>query len=312
MSDYNASRLGQVNGAGDTDALFLKVFPGEVLNWFNTANKIMPLHMVKNISSGKSAQFPATGNAVANYHVPGTQITGQTILANEKIIYIDDLLVADAFVAKIDEAMNHYETRGEYSKQLGEALALTADQNCLIVGVLAARTAATITGGDAGTAVTDTNAKTSGAELSALMFDAAQALDEHNVSDSDRFAAMLPAQYYLLAQTTNVINKDWGGSGSYAKGTVLEVAGISFVKTNNLPSANISSSPTGTNNTYHGDFSKTAGLVWNRSAMGTVKLMDVVTEKEYSVARKGTLMTADYAIGHGVLRPECAVELANS
>ena len=44
MTDYNGastgavSRLGQVNGANDAKALFLKVFAGEVLTAFNTNN----------------------------------------------------------------------------------------------------------------------------------------------------------------------------------------------------------------------------------------------------------------------------------
>lgn len=55
MSDMNPVRIGQINGAGDTDALFLKVFSGEVMGAFNTANKMLGLHLVRSISSGKSA-----------------------------------------------------------------------------------------------------------------------------------------------------------------------------------------------------------------------------------------------------------------
>jgi hypothetical protein len=40
-----------------------------------------------------------------------------------------------------------------------------------------------------------------------------------------------------------------------------------------------------------------------------VKLMDLSTEMEYSVRHQGTLIVAKYAMGHGILRPECAVEL---
>ena len=45
------------------------------------------------------------------------------------------------------------------------------------------------------------------------------------------------------------------------------------------------------------------------SAVGTVKLLDLATESEYQIERQATLFAAKYAMGHGVLRPECAVEV---
>ena len=68
------SRLGQVNLTGDTDALFLKVFSGEILTTFEELNVMKDLHMVRTIQSGKSAQFPLTGIATAKYHTPGDNI----------------------------------------------------------------------------------------------------------------------------------------------------------------------------------------------------------------------------------------------
>jgi hypothetical protein len=44
-------------------------------------------------------------------------------------------------------------------------------------------------------------------------------------------------------------------------------------------------------------------------AVGTVKLMDLAMEAEYQTRFQGTLMVARYAVGHGILRPECAVEI---
>lgn len=55
MADAIVSRLGQVNGAGDADALFLKVFAGEVLTSFEKKNVMMGKHQIRTISNGKSA-----------------------------------------------------------------------------------------------------------------------------------------------------------------------------------------------------------------------------------------------------------------
>lgn len=254
-------------------------------------------------------QFPALGKTTASYHTPGNLIVGQNILHNERVINIDGLLLSDAFVSNIDEAMNHYDVRGEYAKQLGEALALQYDKNLMQVTVLAARASATVSGGDGGSSVTNAAAKTDGDILAGLIFDAGEDLDDRSVSEMDRYCILKPAQYNLLVQTTKVINRDWGGSGAYADGTVLKVDGISIVKSVNLPTGVVSAA-SGENNTYNGDFSKTAGIVFHRSAVGTVKLLDLAVEKEYLIQNQGTLMVAKYAVGHGILRPESAVEIA--
>jgi len=66
--NQTVSRLGQVNGAGDDRALFLKLYAGEVLTAFEEKNIFMGLHRTRTIASGKSAQFPLTGVASAKYH----------------------------------------------------------------------------------------------------------------------------------------------------------------------------------------------------------------------------------------------------
>ena len=47
MANASVTRLGQANLTGDTDALFLKVFSGEVLAAFEERNVMMPLHSVR-------------------------------------------------------------------------------------------------------------------------------------------------------------------------------------------------------------------------------------------------------------------------
>ena len=79
MSDTNVSRVGQVLAANDSEALFLKLFAGEVLTIFENENKTMGRTMVRSITNGKSAQFPVMGRASAYYHTPGNEILGGKI-----------------------------------------------------------------------------------------------------------------------------------------------------------------------------------------------------------------------------------------
>lgn len=313
------SRLGQINKAGDADALFLKKYSGEVLTTFLERRIITDQHqIVRTITNGKSAQFPVFGTTSAKYHTPGKSLIEgdnaylQQIGKNEKVITIDDLLVCPHFIANIDEAKAHYDYRAPYTEQSGEALANHYDQRALQVLVLAARAAATITGGNSGTVLSKgATVATSGTVLAAAIFEAAQKMDEKNIPSEGRYCVVRPAQYYLLAQTTGVINKDWGGSGSYAEGTVMKIAGISILKSNHLPSTNISA-VTGENNTYSGDFSDTTAVVFHKTTMGTVKLMDISSESEYQIERQGTLMVSKVALGMGILRPESSVEISKA
>lgn len=313
MANATPSRLGQSNSVGGSyandNSLFLKKFGGEVMAAFAEANVMRPLHLVRSIENGKSAQFPATWKAASGYHTPGAELNGGQIIAhNERVITIDDLLLADTFIAEIDELKNHYDVREIYARELGYALARTEDKQLLQTAVLAARAATTVTGGFAGTALTAAGYGTTAATLIAGIFAAAQTLDEKDVPEHDRFIALKPAQYYLLVQGSTAQNRDYAGSGSIQKGTLPEVAGISLVKTNHLPTS-IIAAVTGEQNTYSGTFTTTVGVAWQRTAIGTVKLRDLKMESEYQIQRQGTLMVAKMLVGHGILRPECAVEL---
>ena len=329
MANATVSRLGLVNNSGTGyDALFLKVFSGEVLTAFSENNVFNDsLHTVRTISSGKSAQFPVTGTATAAYHTAGTPLVGANqILANEKIISIDDLLIAQSFVQQLDELKNHYDVRSIYATELGKALAKRYDQNVAKTIANASRASTTLTGGSGGTVLTLANGNTAtanvtGDEIAAAIYDIAQAFDERDIPTTDRFCILPPAEYYKLAESaTRTVDVDFnpGGNGSFASGKVQMIAGIPVMMSNNVPQTNKAPGAGdtnelgGSNNTYAGDDSKTIGLVFHKSAVGTVKLMDMTTEisgSDYGIMYQGTLMVAKYALGHGILRPECAATI---
>ena len=78
MANASPVSVGRVNAGGSEDALFLKVFAGEVITSFDRASKTAGADMVRSISSGKSATFPVMGRVAAAYHTAGAEITVQT------------------------------------------------------------------------------------------------------------------------------------------------------------------------------------------------------------------------------------------
>jgi len=325
MANDTLSRLGAVNkDATATDvaqqALFLKVFAGEVMTNFENQTKILDKHWVRTIASGKSASFPVVGTIAAAYHVPGAEIVGTQVGHNEKVISIDGLLLSQATIANIDEAMNHFDVSSIYSKEMGIVLANQFDKNVVQEGILGARAAALITGGSAGTLLVDAKMKMTSGDLgtagtattlaekanaiAGAIFNAAAKLDIQN-APAERYCFLRPTEYYCLIQNTTALNVQWGGAGSYSEGVIPTIAGINIIKSNNVPYTDLSGA------TYHGvNAAKTVGLIFCPEAIGTVKLMDLSMQSEFQMRFQATLMVARYAMGHGWLRTEALVELA--
>jgi hypothetical protein len=213
------------------------------------------------------------------------------------------------FIADIDDAMTHFDVRGKYSMELGRILARKFDFNVAANFILAARAAATITGENGGSQITNANMATDVNVLTSALFASAQTLDEKWVPKEGRQAFVRPAQFYALAQNTNLINKFLGGEGSIAKGEIETVAGFPIIKSTNIPSTNVSADAT-VSPSAQGDFTKTVAAVNIPDAVGTVKLLDVSMESDREIRRQGWFFVAKYAVGHGVLRPEAAIELS--
>lgn len=315
MANANVSRLGQFNQAGDERDLFLEIFTGEVLQAFDDKNKFLEKTQVRTITEGKSANFALVGNIGAEYHVPGTEIGGTKVNHGERTITIDDLLISHAFIADIDEAMNHYDVRAPYSKEMGRKLADEMDRNIGAEIIKASRSSAVLDDPEAhgGSQIFDADLMSATFEtkiqaLAKALFQSAQTFDEKDVPDENRYVAFKPAEYYALAQNLDLINSYYGGQGAIAEGNIIKVAGIQIIKHNKVPQTD-----TTAKSAFHGvNASNTVGMVWTPEAVGTVKLMDLAMRADYDPRRLGTLMVAKYATGHGVVRPECAIELATA
>ena len=319
MANASPVKFGNAN-SGNTrdDALFLKVFAGEVITSFDRASKTAGADMVRSISSGKSATFPVLGRIGASYHAVGTEITGSDVNANEKVITINDLLISSVFVSNIEEAKSHWDVRSAYSTEMGRALSFQKDKHVLQTIGQASLASASVTGGDATTNVVNTGiaSATDSTAANAMIdaiFAAAKELDANYVPSEGRKCFMRLEEYYKLANATNAVNVDFSGKGSIAEGKVHKIAGIELVPVPHFVSGNVNSgvdqgsATNGGSNPQAVNLTNFVALVSHPSAVGTVKLMDLAVEKEYDIRRQGTLMVAKYSMGHGVLRPEAAV-----
>jgi len=359
---YTMSWQGQNNNTGDVRDLFLKLYAGEVLTAFEEKKVLMDKVRTRTISKGKSASFPMTGRASAEYLTPGNEITGGQIRAGERIVTIDDLLISSQFIANIDEAMNHYDVRSIYSKEAGIALANEADRNVARMLVKAAlstnatRAAALVQDYKAFTEEDFTSNVIIGdnaaddlvaSDIAKAIFDARKEMEKKNVPTDGAVVALAPDQYYALMDVSDGnklvhMNRDFGGEGSIASGTLPVIAGMPVIMSNHVDPTNLYTSlvtsatgegetsdnaplanTAGSGRATHYDLPTTdvdgadmvaeaariRGFVFTPEAVATVKLLDLGVESEYQINRQGTLMVAKYAMGHNVLRPASCVAL---
>jgi hypothetical protein len=310
------TNLGAINGTAttlsDRTALNLKTFSGEVLKAFD--KKIIALPLVKNrtVSQTKSVQFPVTGAlSGTTAHTPGDTVVPDTMTFNERVITIDQRYYKSIFLDDFEQAMMHFEQRGEIAKQIAEAIATVIDKAVFTKILEAADGTVTALAGttqqDGQTAIVAelkvgaATQQAAGDALVAELFDIQASLNGRDVPSEGRTLVVDSRVYYALLQSTRGINQDFTAkaNGGVDTGEIMNIAGFQILWTNHLPFVDYTVPVAGE--------SKIKGLVFTADVMGVAKFMDVTSEANYLPKELGTLMTSYYSLGMGVLDPTSAV-----
>jgi len=338
MSNATVSRVGQVNGANDTDALFLKLFGGMVVTYMQKESVVLPKGLVfrKTVSGQKSSQFPMIGLATSAYHTPGAEIVGTPINHAEKVITIDPaFMLSHSFLAEIDTRMAHWDNFAPYAQAQGSVLANDLDGHLIIEHILGAReTTSLVTGAPAGytsdRVLEDDSLQIAVGEGAGAASVAAQAeafftdlttvvtgWDNLAGCPSDgRFILVRPNLYNNLVRAVQsngfgfASSQYYGNSANIGTGSISGLMGVEIIKAKNIPSTNAGTSG---KYTYHGgDFRKTVAVAGIKNSVGLLDLTDVIVEKSWDPRRIGWLLTARYAKGCDWLRSEYLWELTTN
>lgn len=344
----NGQQIGKnlgVNQPGsDALALFLKVFGGEVLTAFARQTKTLDKVMTRTITSGKSAQFPVMGRTSAHYLKAGQSLDDKRkeIKHTEKTISIDGLLTTDVLIYDIEDAMNHYDVRAEYSRQLGEAMAMAADtanyaEMAKLVNLknTASAQAENIKGlGQSpviyigkGTMDLGQPSKVGEAVIQALTHARAE-FTKNYIPTGDRTFFTSPDIYsaILAALMPNAAN--YAALIDPETGSIRNVMGFVVVETPHMTKSAEAVTNQGDALDGAGHVFPTAGddITWadgalpsdgnlvgadnilglfmHRSAVATLKLKDMALERARRPEYQADQIIAKYAMGHGGLRPE--------
>ena len=341
---YSTSNPAGTSPAG-TD-LALKVFSGEVLTAFASRNVFLPLVNTRTISSGKSAQFTVIGSydAAIESHIPGTDIAINNIAGGEQTISIASRQYASVFVDEFEEAMSHYEVRGQYSTEIGNALATKVDKAVVdqldacssstgvctltpyasVDGTVTAGTTYTVATTSAGcTALADGNGNTAGDITTAFAVDAittkaGQPSQNDDIGLGTTFGVneISGAIFEAVAgmESKNITGDKvcvLNPTAYYALVQEDKAVNRDFTNGNGGIDTgsvfNIAGVPIMMSNNVNSD---SWGYVFTPAAVGVVKLMDIKSEANYIPEKLGTLMTSSYAMGEGILNAGCSVRLS--
>lgn len=268
----------------------------------------------------KSAQFPVFGRADAAYLKPGKSLDDirQNIPTGEKIIVIDGLLTTSQMIPDLDEALSHFDVRSEYSKQMGEALALKMDGAVLAEAAkMVVANKENLTGLGKGEIITKKIAaadigvtEAEGKALVQALLEIKAKMSNNYVPETERYVFMTPTARTALIASLVAINRDYGGVASITDANILRIAGFDIIECPHLTMGGAAKNDgliQGDGHIFPTAYKdKCAFIAMHKSAVGTVKLRDLKLERARRAEYQSDMLAASYAVGHGGLRPEAA------
>jgi len=299
---------GSKNNGVDKTELYQKIFKGEVEEaWLNkpVTNGLLTQ---KTIQSGKSYEFKNSGAGSFTQQWDGVELAGQDdIEFSNTIIVVEPRITSVEKVTEIDSKMNDFNERTVIKNAMVQTLINKYDYDRIreiIIGSRSANKIPTLPGGseitNADLESTDITLK--GEALFDSIFEAKQILAEKNVEE-EAYVILAPSEYNALSRLDKIVSKDFTtDNGGFDKGTVIDVAGIKVLQSNNLKRVDSSA------DTYHGvDATNVYGVVFTMSAVATVDLIGMDTRFVDRKDAYATKIMSSYVSGHGYLRPECAI-----
>lgn len=329
MADTNitiASPGLDTNSPGsDRLKMFLTQFGGEVLTAYRRASVTNGRHLERSIESGKAADFPVLGRMKAHYLMPGQSLdTLREGTQQSKVtIQIDGLLTSDALITDIDDAMNHYDVRGEYATQIGEALAMAKDGGLLAeIAKMAMLNKELLPGLGKGAVLTTEVAGGLTAETEELgkaiirqLLSIKTAMSNNYVPNSDRVCYMLPVVRNALIASRDAINREFGAVGTIIDADVTKLCGFDIVEVPHLTVGGVAEADgtkpkgllQGEGHIFPAKYKDTAAfLCAHRYTVGTLSLKNLAIEHARRPEYQADQIIGKYAIGQGGLRPEAA------
>ncbi len=334
MAEDKGNVINDVNTTVDPTELALKIY-AETLEAFTRTTVMESRVMKKTITSGKSSQFIVVGkanglvaetdNTILRHDGKSGLVTVSDTPFSERTIVIDYPIYTAKRLDDWQEQMAHYQTRSLITNYMGEDLAIQLDVNLMSLINSGAKYGYNTVTNDASlnlpstgftaTAVVAASAtpKETGVQLMYSLYELRASIrgtDYHG-----EIAAFVDPTYYdALVLSEILVNSDvTTQNGGLDSGRIGMVGGMMVIETNSIGAANdlavagVNGQSGSLQVAYAADTSaaNNVAYVMGTDAIGLLSLIGLVTDNDKETDRLGaTLMTAKYAYGANVLRPE--------
>lgn len=343
-ANNSTPQTGYTTAIGDVD-LWIPTWSGEVMHAYDQYNIFEPMVDTRTIVNGISIEFPVTGTiALKDKWEAGEELSGGGSTTKKYSISLDRRPIAAHFeLDNIDVMREQFEFRSELARQAGLTLANERDRQIARLIVKAAKAASRLpnAGGangvnaaGAGTAYFYADNETASTSVDVISDNETGALAilsaieaelvkyrELDIPEGALMVAVTPAMFNEIrrlgiAEATQSIKPSNLGNNQNAPyyGTVgggvsvpgfegsLNYMGAMIVASNHLPSTDFT---TGDAN-YQVDGRFVKALMFQRSAVASVKKQGLKVDSVEDVRRNTVFTVASMYSGGGILRPELA------
>ena len=262
----------------------------------------------------------------AEIHTPDTDLPDGSLGAEARVISLEDEETLKNYRrTKVEDIIDHTDTRNQLATLAGKALQRTTEKHVFQQIALGSRTAATSVrpSGIAPTAVSGASVSAAfpltsagSTDIQEALAESMQLMEERDVDtdENDLFVFLSPYLYQVLRKDKDLVDRDYDGpdfGNSLINGKLMKVEGFWIVKTNLLPSTDLSADTSGPtvrgSYVYRGDFSNTAFLGLKLGGIGA-RVTPIDVWMDWVTHRRRYDIGAGFVKGLGIRRPEYCIE----
>lgn len=314
----------QANQAGDVNALIIEEFTGIVEHTIKRKQVLAPFIPMRTIRGTNTITNYAVGATGLGKVTSGTEpdkTSGPDISRN--FLVVDTHIYARNPIGLLDVFQSTIDIRREIAVEHGETLSKFTDNTFFIQAVKAARaTQSSYSLGTAGkpggfgvgnveTLATSADAL-DGTKLYKAISNLCVRMEQQDVQPNmdSMVLALIPSAFYALLDAEQIINGNYvTADGTSVSGMVFKAFGVPVVKSNNIPTTQITGhllSNTQNGNAYDGDFRGVVGVLLSPKALMAGETIPLQSDLFYDKLRKSWFVDSERAFGVAPNRNEYA------
>lgn len=324
LPSWTPTHPNQQNQTGDVNALIIEEFTGIVEHTIKRKQVLAPFIPMRTVRGTNTLTNYAVGQTELGKVTAGQEpdVTAGPDISRNTLV-VDTHVYARNAIALLEVFQSTIDIRREIAIEHGEKLSKFTDQSFFIQAVKAARAADSsysggtsgkpggFSGGNVETLAASADA-TDGTKMYKAISNLFAKMETKDVQpNTDNFVlALTPQAFYAMLDAEQIINGTYITSdGASVSGMVFKAFGVPVVKSNNIPTTQISNhllSNGANGNAYDGDFRGVVAVLLSPKALMAGETIPLTSDLFYDKLRKSWYIDSDRSFGVAPNRNEYA------